>query len=292
MASTLSGPNVEEEHMWAVTLSGTKREYEWAPEDPSDNVDANESKAEDSEDEDFDPACKPNHRLLIKSAILHPDAKKDEVTMIQVETTGYKNEKVVTPFLAMQKEHGLQQYVNLLLPDAAKIKIISGDGPVTLVGSHCVDFYDYRNYGTELDDEEEAESSEDDEVDEEMEEQETAAEVKEDKSEDKTKAKTKASKMDVEAEAEPKEKKKKTPKKGSQSEEDKSSEAADKKTPKKSEDEGTGGGKKKTPKKSPAAEKAEPMQESPADKKSPDKKRKASGDSEDTKKKRKGSAEK
>jgi len=283
MASTLSGPNVEEEHMWAVTLSGTKREYEWAPEDPSDNVDAN-GETDDPEDEDFDPACKPNHRLLIKSAILHPDAKKDEVTMLQVETTGYKKEKVVTPFLAMQKEQGLQQYVNLLLPDAAKIKIISGEGPVTLVGSHCVDFYDYRNYGAELDDEEEAESSEDDEVDEideEMEEQETTAEVKEDKSEDKAKSKNKASKMAVEAETEPKEIKKKTPKKGTQSEENKS-EVSDK-TPK-SEDGGSGKKKRKSAG-------AEPMQESP-DKKSPGKKRKASGDAEDTKKKRKGSSEK
>ena len=55
----LLGPNVEEENMWAVTLSGTKREYEWAPEDPSDSVNA-----DDSVDEESDPSFKPNHRLL------------------------------------------------------------------------------------------------------------------------------------------------------------------------------------------------------------------------------------
>ena len=38
----------------------------------------------------------------------------------------------------------LQRYLDILVPDAAKFKIISGTGPVTLVGSHCVDFYDYR----------------------------------------------------------------------------------------------------------------------------------------------------
>merc|ERR1712212_733209 len=52
--SGLSGPNVEEENMWAVTLSGTKREYEWAPEDPSDSVNA-----DDSVDEESDPSFKP-----------------------------------------------------------------------------------------------------------------------------------------------------------------------------------------------------------------------------------------
>merc|ERR1712142_1279565 len=214
--SGLSGPNVEEENMWAVTLSGTKREYEWAPEDPSDSVNA-----DDSVDEESDPSFKPNHRLLIKSAILHPEAKKDEVTWLQVETTGYNKEKVVTPFVAMKGGENLQQYVNLLLPDPATIKIISGEGPITLIGSHCVDFYDYRNFGEDEDDEDEedaedAESSEDDEVD--MEEQETAtAQINEDKSEDKAGDK--------------------------------------KKTPKKSEDEGSA--KKKTPKKGKSPEKME-----------------------------------
>merc|ERR1711872_476359 len=167
--SGLSGPNVEEENMWAVTLGGTKREYEWAPEDPSDSVNA-----DDSVDEESDPSFKPNHRLLIKSAILHPEAMKDEVTWLQVETTGYNKEKVVTPFVAMKGGENLQQYVNLLLPDPATIKIISGEGPITLIGSHCVDFYDYRNFG------------EDEDEDEEDAEQETAtAQINEDKSEDK-----------------------------------------------------------------------------------------------------------
>jgi len=271
--------NMEEENMWAVTLSGTKREYEWAPEDPSDSADA-----DDSVDEDFDPSFKPNHRLLIKSAILHPEAKEGEVTMLQVETTGYNKEKIVSPFVAMKAGSKLQQYVNLLLPDSATIKIISGEGPITLVGSHCVDFYDGRNMydDDEEDDEEDAESSEDDEVD--MEEQETTAEVNEDKTEDKGKKNEAGGK-------------KKTPKKESPAKE---AAKSDDKTPKKSE-EGEGSAKKKTPKKggkSPAA--AEKMDEddgkaaekSPAGKSPAGKKRKASGDGDDGKKKRKGSAEK
>merc|ERR1712080_283694 len=36
-----------------------------------------------------------------------------------------------------------QKYVDLLVPSPAKIKLISGNGPVHLTGSHCVDFYGY-----------------------------------------------------------------------------------------------------------------------------------------------------
>lgn len=184
--------------MWSVTLDGTNKEFSWKPTDPAD---------EDTEDEE-DPSCKPNHRLLIKTAILHPDAAKDEVTMLQIETKGYKEEKVSAPFLAMKSGVNLQQYVDLLVPDLATIKMVNGSGPITLLGSHCVDFYDYRNYGADdtlEDEEEDAESSEDDEMD--AEEQETVAVKKEDKKE------VKKEEVKEEEVASVKEGKKKTPKK-------------------------------------------------------------------------------
>merc|ERR1719457_27109 len=173
--------------MWSVTLDANTKEYEWCPKDPSD---------EDSEDEE-DPSCKPNHRLLIKTAILHPEAAKEEVTMLQIETKGYKNVKLQTPFVAMKSGTNLQQYVDVLVPDMAKIKVVAGSGPITLLGSHCVDFYDYRNYGG--DETEDAESSEDDD---EMDEEEQETAVKEGKESDKEPAAK-----------ETKEEKKKTPKK-------------------------------------------------------------------------------
>merc|ERR1739848_103467 len=136
MASQLSGPNIEEEYLWSVTLDDKTKQFSWSPNEPSDEV-------KDDDDENF----KPNHRLLIKTAILHPDSAKDEVTMLEIETNGYKKEKVKAPFLAMKSGLQLQQYVDILLPDTATIKITAGKGPITLVGSHCVDYYDYRNYG-------------------------------------------------------------------------------------------------------------------------------------------------
>jgi len=278
MASTLSGPNIEEEYMWSVTLDGNTKEYSWKPTDPAD---------EDTEDEE-DPSCKPNHRLLIKTAILHPDAAKDEVTMLQIETKGYKDEKVNTPFLAMKSGVNLQQYVDLLVPDLATIKIVSGAGPITLLGSHCVDFYDYRNYGGDdtLDDEEESENSEDDEMD--AEEQETVAVKKEVKKKEEVK----------EEEVAPVKEGKKTPKKEEAKEEEVAPvKEGKKKMPKKEEAKEeevapVKEGKKKTPKKETPKkevkeaeakeEKAEDKEESPAKEaksKTPDsKKRKMSAE--------------
>jgi len=270
MAHTLSGPNLEEEYLWSVTLDGKNKEYEWNPVDPSDD-DTDQDKEDDTDDEEFDPSCKPNHRLLVKTAILHPTAKEGEVVMLQVETIGYKEEKIVAPFLAMKGGSNLQQHVDLLIPDSAKIKLVSGEGPITLVGSHCMDFYDYRNYGNDEDTEDEDEgaaSSEDDEVD--MEEQ----EIKVGKTGDK-KSEKEDEKMEEEPAQEPKKKtpKKATPKKDTEKSSPKAEEAVDdakkegKKTPKK-------GTPKKDADTTGSAEKA-------------GKKRKASGEEADGKKKRK-----
>merc|ERR1712010_280532 len=99
---------------------------------------------------------KPSHRLLIKSAILMPTAKKDEVTVIEIESEGYKNQKINVPICAMKGGVDLQKYVDLLVPGPSKIKIIHGEGPVHLVGSHCVDFFGFKD-DEESDDEEDEE---------------------------------------------------------------------------------------------------------------------------------------
>ena len=47
-----------------------------------------------------------------------------------------------------------QKYIDLLVPGNAKIKIIHGEGPINLVGSHCVDYFGFKDE-EESDDEEE-----------------------------------------------------------------------------------------------------------------------------------------
>merc|ERR1712083_885293 len=57
---------------------------------------------------------------------------------------GYKKEKVVVPICAMKGGQNLHQYVDLLVPSQAKFSLLQGDGPINLIGSHCVDFFGYR----------------------------------------------------------------------------------------------------------------------------------------------------
>merc|ERR1711970_84162 len=130
MAAILAGNNVEEEFLWSCTLDSETKEYVWDPKEPEDYK-----------------GVKPGHRLLIKTAVLMPEAKQDEVTIV-----------------AMKGGSDMQKYVDLLVPAfPATLKIIEGSGPLHLVGSHCVDYYSGK------DDEE---ASDDETADEEMEQEE------------------------------------------------------------------------------------------------------------------------
>merc|ERR1712133_251804 len=135
----------EEEFLWSCTLDAEKKELVWAPEDPADT----------KEDEENDPSVKPGHRLLIKQAILMPEARADEVTVIQLEGEGFKKTTVKVPICAMKGGRDVQQMVDLLVPCNAKLSLLQGEGPIHLVGSHCVDFYGYRDTGAGEDDDEE-----------------------------------------------------------------------------------------------------------------------------------------
>jgi len=137
MSGVVASNNVEEEYLWSCTLSGESKEFSWSPEDPADTKD----------DDENDPSVKPGHRLLIKNAILMPTAKKDEVTIVQIEGEGYKKSKIMVPICAMKGGKDTQQYVDLLVPCPAKLTLMQGEGPIHLVGSHCVDFYGYRDTG-------------------------------------------------------------------------------------------------------------------------------------------------
>jgi len=134
MAGIIGGNSVEEEYLWSCTLTGSNKEFTWSPEDPSDT----------NEEDEKDPSVKPGHRLLIKSAILMPTAKTDEVTIVQIESEGYNKKKVIVPICAMKGGSDFTQYVDLLVPSHAKLTLLQGEGPINLVGSHCVDFYGYR----------------------------------------------------------------------------------------------------------------------------------------------------
>ena len=114
---------------WSCTLTGASKEFTWAPEDPAT---------------DEFTCFSFSHTLLVKNAVLMPSAIADEVSLIQVETEGYNKTKVVVPFVAMMGGRDYNSYIDLLIPKKATFKLIQGEGPISLVGSHCVDFYGYR----------------------------------------------------------------------------------------------------------------------------------------------------
>jgi len=145
----------EEELLWAATFTAANKELIWNPEESEKDGDTEE------EDKD-DPSVKPGHRLLLKNAVLMPDAKKDDVCIIQVESEGYNMTKVITPIIAMKGGTDYQQYVDILVPNKATFKLIQGEGPIHLVGSHCVNFYGYRDVGGDLTDGEGDESMDED----------------------------------------------------------------------------------------------------------------------------------
>jgi len=217
MAGVVSSSNVEEEYLWTCTLTGESKEFSWSPEDPSDT----------KEDDESDPSVKPGHRLLIKSAILMPSAKKDEVTIVQIEGEGYNKSKVTVPIVAMRGGVDHQTYVDLLVPCPAKLVLLQGEGPIHLVGSHCVDFYGYRDTGAGDDTQEDIEAD-----DEAIDEKETADLIADGKGDAKSSDEKKADEAkDAEKTKTPK---KNTPKKDQKDEEMKSpAKEADETTPSK-----------------------------------------------------------
>merc|ERR1712096_269823 len=162
MAAILAGNNVEEEFMWSCTLTGSNKEYSWDPAVTETGV----KEGEEKEGEKEALRVKPGHRLLIKSAILMPTAKKDEVTVIQIESEGYNKQKVIVPFVAMKGGSDLHKYVDLLVPGPAKLKIIHGEGPINLVGSHVVDYFGFKDEEEEEEGDTENEGMETEEVNE------------------------------------------------------------------------------------------------------------------------------
>merc|ERR1712192_150672 len=50
-------------------------------------------------------------------------------------------EKVKVPVLAMRGGTDLQTYVDILVPSNAKLTLVKGEGPVHMIGSHCINFF-------------------------------------------------------------------------------------------------------------------------------------------------------
>merc|ERR1712228_261043 len=78
------------------------------------------------------------------------------------ESGGYNEAKGVVPICAMKGGSEMQRYLDVLVPSPpCTLKIVNGEGPIHFVGSHCVDYYGFKDVDV-------TEDEDDTEADEEM----------------------------------------------------------------------------------------------------------------------------
>ena len=80
---------VDEEYLWSCALTGTDKEYSWDPVTLEP-----EPAKEEGNGKEKGRQVMPSHRLFIETAFLMPTAKKDEVTVVEIESEGFNKQKV------------------------------------------------------------------------------------------------------------------------------------------------------------------------------------------------------
>ena len=160
----LASPDVAEEFLWSCSLSMASKVKAGPPCSVS-NVDSFHQMfawdPKESEDSAGNKGAVPSHRLLVKTAILMPEAKQYKVDIVEAESEGYNKKQVwdlfemlcalnslqtwqvTRPVVAMKGSVNAQKYMDLLVPSApATFRLVSGARPLHLVGSHCVEAED------------------------------------------------------------------------------------------------------------------------------------------------------
>lgn len=110
-----------DEYFYALTLQGAKATEVWDPE------------AKGADD------YQGGHKLIIKQALLGPDAKEGELNVIQVEAMTWK-ESIKVP-VATLKAGGpnSQVLLDLSFPDPpVTFTLVQGSGPVHIIGHHLI----------------------------------------------------------------------------------------------------------------------------------------------------------
>ena len=79
--------DVEEEYLWSCALTATNKEYSWDPVTLEPAKEEGDGKEEGRQ-------VMPSHLLFIETAFLMPTAKKDEVTVVEIESEGFNKQKV------------------------------------------------------------------------------------------------------------------------------------------------------------------------------------------------------
>ncbi|XP_063978306.1 nucleoplasmin-like protein isoform X4 [Diachasmimorpha longicaudata] len=159
-----------EEYLYGVELVGEKSSEVWDPEHKNDDA------------EGGNQHFGVDQKLIIKMALLGPEAKAGELNVLQVEAMGLKG-LIKTPIALLERGKTEQITLDLSFPDPpVTFTLIKGSGPVHIVGHNLLEFDD-------LEDEMEEENIDD-------EDDEKAAQKKRKQTADGKKNGTKRAKMD------------------------------------------------------------------------------------------------
>lgn len=135
---------MSDEYFYAITLSSSHQSETWDP----------EAKAE----------YPRSNKLLIRQALLGPDAKADELNVVQVETMSLQD-SVKIPVAVLKTGETRHARLDIEFPDApVTFTLIQGSGPVHLIGQHLLgalveEFEDMEEMEEEMLDEEEGDDS-------------------------------------------------------------------------------------------------------------------------------------
>ncbi|XP_046752432.1 nucleoplasmin-like protein isoform X1 [Diprion similis] len=143
-----------EEYLYGITLEGPNATEVWDPEHKNEDVDgANQHFGADQ-------------KLIIKMALLGPEAKAGELNVLQVEAMGLKG-PIKTPIALLELGKTAQIILDLSFPDPpVTFTLIKGSGPVhivghNLLGTHMDEFEDMEDEMEEenIDDEDDEKAS-------------------------------------------------------------------------------------------------------------------------------------
>lgn len=111
-----------DEYFYALTLKGSKSSEIWDPE------------GKNSDD------YQGGHKLIIKQALLGPDAADGEVNVIQVEAMTWKDSiKIPVATLKAGGNGNSQVLLDLCFPDPpVTFSLVQGQGPVHIIGHHLI----------------------------------------------------------------------------------------------------------------------------------------------------------
>ncbi|KAM3956504.1 nucleoplasmin-like protein isoform 2-T2 [Aphomia sociella] len=135
---------MSDEYFYGATLSASHQSETWDP----------EAKAE----------YPRTNKLLIRQALLGPDAKSDELNVVQVETMSLQD-SVKIPVAVLKAGETRHARLDIEFPDApVTFTLIQGSGPVHLIGQHLLgalvdEFEEMEEMEEEMLDEEEGDDS-------------------------------------------------------------------------------------------------------------------------------------